>query len=68
MDKWKQLSEYCQNKDNCCMYCELNQNMFNRCPHIDNFDKKRFYEDKFAECEHYELSYDYILNLIRGES
>ena len=63
-DKLKIRSDYCGNK-NRCEYCELNQNMFQKCPYKEDFAKKIIYEDYFAECEHYSLSIDYIIEQLK---
>ena len=64
MDKLKRLSDYCWDK-NRCEYCELNQNMFEECPHKKEFTEK-YLDDYFAECEHYSLSIDYVIEKISG--
>lgn len=62
MDKLKRLSDYCWDK-NRCEYCELNQKMFEECPYKKEFVEK-YLDDYFAECEHYSLSIDYVIEKI----
>ena len=63
MDKLKRLSDYCWD-NNRCEYCELNQNMFEKCQYKKDFANRILFEDYFAECEHYSLSIDYVIEKI----